>query len=1028
MELRQCRVCGGVLETVGAGRYKCKNCGNVYESEYATTEQAANLAAAWLDLRCGSFFDAEEKFDAILQTDPACGDAYYGKLLCKYGINFTDDPISKRKVPTCHNPEIESVTADPLYLKAVNLAKDSEKQSIISQCAAIEKIRQEWVEKAQNEKPYDVFICYKDSDLEHGIRQTPDSVEATKLYTYLTVDCNLRVFFARQSLREHTSEVYEPYIFAALKTAKVMIVYGQKREYMEAVWVRNEWQRWMQQIARGEKAKDSLVVAYEHMPFSDLPSRFAKLQCLDASEKTFLGDLTDHIRKVIDRESKVELAQVGVKTGKKTRIFAEKRGVTLQEIKASDEVETRALNTEKRLQIINMNLSLASRRKKAIADLEQLRYELPDDGRVLSFDLVIKQGLSSIDDFRKPENMNKVADVSVFEKIISNSDKRFALTWLNILYDYVTASLATENDLTQAVKVFAIVLKYQSDARQDFIFRVKESCIARCVYRLFDIAIDNLGLTTEETVNEYIRFIDRCLEIGAYDKALEYCDKVLKEYDEGNTTVRCMRLAAKYKSRNFETLMTMNCTAFEDFDELKNTLEYCKDKKEMLSLLDTVNNYVLAGLSSSVKADAFRRFYDRFIAFYPKDKQKAKISELVGRAQSVRAFDIAMYYCKFLIDGTSADANVYWCMMMCSIGCATESELYKITEDIDANPYYKKAYEAADSDTTAKIISITQTQLRTAEANRQKEASENQKKTLGKKIETLRKTSKIVAIVLKWLSLFLAVMNAMAAWNSTFVLCMPWKALAYELFGSRFGAILFVFVFFALFGICSGLKNKAKRVKDKKVFRTFAKVVVVAIIIAGSSFGALSATFSKGAEMSGKVIRSGDTLISLVECDGGYRIREVTSSSDTDKIVIPDSYNNIDIVEIGKDAFKEAKGDELVVMLGKNIKIIGESAFEGNEDITYIYCTEGCTLEEIGQSAFENCNNLSRVALPGTVEKIGKKAFFGCSDLNYVSFEECSDWYVERGNGYYIKVQVTSYPENNAVLIKNNSQYAFVKR
>lgn len=1026
MELRQCRVCGGVLETVGAGRYKCKNCGNVYESEYATTEQAANLAAAWLDLRCGSFFDAEEKFDAILQTDPACGDAYYGKLLCKYGINFTDDPISKRKVPTCHNPEIESVTSDPLYLKAVNLAKESEKQSIISQCAAIEKIRQEWVEKAQNEKPYDVFICYKDSDLEHGIRQTPDSVEATKLYTYLTVDCNLRVFFARQSLREHTSEVYEPYIFAALKTAKVMIVYGQKREYMEAVWVRNEWQRWMQQIARGEKAKDSLIVAYEHMPFSELPSRFAKLQCLDASEKTFLGDLTDHIKKVIDRESKVELAQVGVKTGKKTRIFAEKRGVTLQEIKASDEVETRALNTEKRLQIINMNLSLASRRKKAIADLEQLRYELPDDGRVLSFDLVIKQGLSSIDDFRKPENMNKVADVSVFEKIISNSDKRFALTWLNILYDYITASLATENDLTQAVKVFAIVLKYQSDARQDFIFRVKESCIARCVYRLFDIAIDNLGLTTEETVNEYIRFIDRCLEIGAYDKATDYCDKVLKEYDEGNTTVRCMRLAAKYKCRNFETLMTMNCTAFEDFDEFKNTLEYCKDKKEMVSLLNTVNNYVLAGLSSSVKADAFRRFYDRFIAFYPKEKQKAKISELVGKAQAVRAFDVAMYYCRFLLDGTSNDANVYWCMMMCSIGCATESELYNITEDIDANPYYKKAYEAADSDTTAKIISITQTQLRTAEANRQKEASEKQQKTLGKKIEAFRKTSKISAFILKWLSLFLAIMNAMAAWDSTFVLCMPWKVFAYEIFGSRFGAILFVFVFFAFFGICSGLKTKAKRAKDKKIFKTFAKIVVCAILIAGLSLGALSVSISSAAGTSGKVIKSGDTLISLTECDGGYMIKEVTSSSDTEKIVIPESYNGIDIVEIGEKAFEDAKGDDLVVVIGKKIKRIANSAFEKNDYIVEITYKEGCKLEEIGEYAFSRCHNLQKVSFPQSLKRIEAYAFHWSDDLEYVQFTDYVNWFIQRGNTF-VKVQFNDTAKN-ADIIKDNVQYVFVKR
>lgn len=82
-----------------------------------------------------------------------------------------------------------------------------------------------------------MFICFKDSDKEHGIDRTPDSVEASNLYAYLT-DKGYRVFFSRVSLKEKVAEEYEPYIYNALKTAQVMIVYGQKAEYITSTWVK----------------------------------------------------------------------------------------------------------------------------------------------------------------------------------------------------------------------------------------------------------------------------------------------------------------------------------------------------------------------------------------------------------------------------------------------------------------------------------------------------------------------------------------------------------------------------------------------------------------------------------------------------------------------------------------------------------------------------------------------------------------------------------------------------------------------
>ena len=89
----------------------------------------------------------------------------------------------------------------------------------------IEEIRKGIIEVSSNEEPYDIFICYKETDALG--RRTPDSVIAMDLYKKLKSE-GYKVFFSRISLRNKVSEQYEPYIYNAINTAKVMIVFGEK--------------------------------------------------------------------------------------------------------------------------------------------------------------------------------------------------------------------------------------------------------------------------------------------------------------------------------------------------------------------------------------------------------------------------------------------------------------------------------------------------------------------------------------------------------------------------------------------------------------------------------------------------------------------------------------------------------------------------------------------------------------------------------------------------------------------------------
>lgn len=61
-----------------------------------------------------------------------------------------------------------------------------------------------------------------------------DSVIAARLYSRLTVE-GFRVFSPQKTLEDKSGGEWEPYIFAALTSARVMIVVGTSAESFEDV-------------------------------------------------------------------------------------------------------------------------------------------------------------------------------------------------------------------------------------------------------------------------------------------------------------------------------------------------------------------------------------------------------------------------------------------------------------------------------------------------------------------------------------------------------------------------------------------------------------------------------------------------------------------------------------------------------------------------------------------------------------------------------------------------------------------------
>ena len=284
----------------------CQYCGTRQTLPQLDSERVAGLYERAELLRRGNDFDkAAAVYEQIVSLAPNDAEAYWSLVLCRYGIEYIEDPASHKRVPTISRVQFGSILEDVDYLSALQNADEEQKTVYIAEAKAIESIQKGYLAISEREKPFDIFICYKETD-DNG-RRTMDSVLANDLYHQLTQE-GFKVFFSRITLEDKLGTEYEPYIFAALNSAKVMVVLGTRPEYFSAVWVRNEWSRFLTLIKNGEQKV--LIPAYRDMSPYDLPEEFSHLQALDMSRLGFMQDLIRGIKKILGTESVAGTASV----------------------------------------------------------------------------------------------------------------------------------------------------------------------------------------------------------------------------------------------------------------------------------------------------------------------------------------------------------------------------------------------------------------------------------------------------------------------------------------------------------------------------------------------------------------------------------------------------------------------------------------------------------------------------------------------------------------------------------------------
>ena len=298
-----CKNCGAnLLVEEGSLVAKCPYCGTEQTVPRLDSDKKQNLYKRADHFRRNNDFDrAMSLYEQVLAEDSTDAESYWSIVLCRYGIEYVENRETKRLVPTVHRTQQSSILEDEDYLSALEYADARQREFYEEEAARIDEMQKNILMVSRNTEPYDVFICYKETD-DKTKAKTKDSVYAFDIYNALEKE-GLRVFFSKVTLKNKPGIEYEPYIFGALQTAKVMIVVGTEQVYFNAPWVKNEWSRFKRLMA--DDPSKVLMTAYADIDLMDIPRELQespsglKLQAVDMSALGYLQNLVYGVKTIV---------------------------------------------------------------------------------------------------------------------------------------------------------------------------------------------------------------------------------------------------------------------------------------------------------------------------------------------------------------------------------------------------------------------------------------------------------------------------------------------------------------------------------------------------------------------------------------------------------------------------------------------------------------------------------------------------------------------------------------------------------
>lgn len=433
----KCKMCRSNLDIEDSITVcKCEKCGTSQTVPDIEDDKELKLFERAGRLRFNCDFDkAAGIYNTITDSYPEEAEGYWGLILCKYGIEYADN-ASGKKVPVCHRISYDSVMDDEDF-ELVMENSDSESRAIFREEAKIiEENRKKYIQIAESEQPYDIYISYRAKD-DNGDKTAVSEI-AGHLYNKLT-SARYRVFLSEAALKGKKQSDCEPYIYSALNSANVMLALGTSYDDYNNVWVKNEWNRYLE-IAEKNKNK-CLIPCYKDVDEYDIPKEFAGLKVCQLGNDDTFNNIMAEIANVVKQESVNQPAPKPEKAEPAEEI-------ELEEIEIIEPVDINKLLDEGFSAISDKNWKKANKLFFHVLDEE------PDNSKAYWGQLLVQQECT---------NAREMADNLYLQVIGNTSDNTYELEIRDrrqeIKDKYPVANLFSEEEYAN---LFDVHFNYQS--------------------------------------------------------------------------------------------------------------------------------------------------------------------------------------------------------------------------------------------------------------------------------------------------------------------------------------------------------------------------------------------------------------------------------------------------------------------------------------------------------------------------------------------------------------------------------------
>lgn len=433
----KCKMCGSNLDIGDSITVcKCEKCGTSQTVPDIEDDKELKLFERAGRLRFNCDFDkAAGIYNTITDSYTEEAEGYWGLILCKYGIEYADN-ASGKKVPVCHRISYDSVMDDEDF-ELVMENSDSESRAIFREEAKIiEENRKKYIQIAESEQPYDIYISYRAKD-DNGDKTAVSEI-AGHLYNKLT-SAGYSVFLSEAALKGKKQSDCEPYIYSALNSANVMLALGTSYDDYNDVWVKNEWNRYLE-IAEKNKNK-CLIPCYKDVDEYDIPKEFAGLKVCQLGNDDTFNNIMAEIANVVKPESVNQPAPEPEKAEPAEEI-------ELEEIEIIEPVDINKLLDEGFSAISDKNWKKANKLFFHVLDEE------PDNSKAYWGQLLVQQECT---------NAREMADNLYLQVIGNTSDNTYELEIRDrrqeIKDKYPVANLLSEEEYAN---LFDVHFNYQS--------------------------------------------------------------------------------------------------------------------------------------------------------------------------------------------------------------------------------------------------------------------------------------------------------------------------------------------------------------------------------------------------------------------------------------------------------------------------------------------------------------------------------------------------------------------------------------